>query len=1216
MVSKKQKNSSSNYTAEDIYVLEGLEPVRKRPGMYIGSTGIDGLHHLIWEVIDNSLDEAMGGHCDLIEVVLTKDGRVKISDNGRGIPVEVHKQTGKSTLETVMTTLHAGGKFGGEAYKVSGGLHGVGVSVVCALSKYMRAEVCRDGGLYMQEYSRGVPKAKVKKIDTCKKTGTTVIFEPDDEIFKDKDVKFSIKRILTHVRHQAYLTPKVKLVVKDETISPAFSYTFYFEGGLKSYLKYLLGDNEPKHENPFYCKAEREGVLVETVLQYAKEMECFEESFANNINTGEGGMHLTGFRTALTRVINDYARKNGYLKEKDENLLGNDMREGLVAVVSVKIREPQFEGQTKAKLGNPEAKTAVEGVFGEAFSDWLEKNPSDARVIVENCLLSARARRAAKAARTTILRKGVLDGLTLPGKLSDCRSKDAAESELYIVEGDSAGGSSRQARDSRYQAILPLRGKILNVEKARLDRLLDSQEIKSLIIALGTAISQDFDVSKIRYHRVVIMTDADSVTGDTPILLFNKEKQQFFLTKVDEFIKNCDDTSSYQILTFNPANKGLELKEILQTIQHPLRTALYQIKTSCGYFIKATDCHSIYIFDGGVITTKKSSEIKAGDLMIFPKNFPSLEKEVVFDLTSQILGSGLENIAVKMPRTLAQYIPADSWCELDVSTWKTLQEQRELAGISRKEMAQQIDVYDKVIQQWEQKIDNVMPHYMNFQNYLSQIGEKEEAFNYNIFVPLRDFRGKLPLSAQFFYENHSRAIKTKFALDKDSAYLLGFYLGDGCAAFEKGSPNRFTLSLGEQKKQYFETLERIITTTLQAKPVLEKRKDCFSLHFHSLEFRFILQELGLLGKKGNEKFIPDIFFNAKKEIKEALLAGLLDSDGFITVWRSKETSKTKAIYGWQMSSDKIIQGISVILRQDGVFANYSQRKQQPHLRKDGVLIKPRFDSFNLSVSTVEFLEQTKNIWQSHKDGQKLTDYLAEVKPDKIIGKRLVAISDNFVGLKVKSVKKIESPQDEWVYDFSVAGHQNFIAGVGGCLLHNTDGAHIRTLLLTLFYRYFKELIEKGYLYIAQPPLYKIQSGKQIQYAYNDADKNEIVSEFKKLKGEKGDIKVKKSKKAEEPSEAESPTESIQDGDLVISGKEEGGGKIAGVNIQRYKGLGEMNPEELWDTTMNPQNRILLQVSIDDAKEADHIFDTLMGSEVAPRKKFIQVHAKQVKNLDI
>ncbi|MDD4989973.1 MAG: DNA topoisomerase (ATP-hydrolyzing) subunit B [Candidatus Pacebacteria bacterium] len=682
MVNKKEQQNNSSYTAKDIYVLKGLEPVRKRPGMYIGSTGPDGLHHLIHEVVDNSLDEAMAGYCTHIELVLMKDDKVKCVDNGRGIPIEKHPDTGKSTLETVMTTLHAGGKFGGDAYKVSGGLHGVGVSVVCALSKYMRAEVCRDGAKWAQEYSQGNVKTRVEKVGSCRQTGTTVIFEPDKEIFKE--INFDLKRILSHLRQQAYLTNGVKITVKDERQDPVFSYQFYFEGGLKSYVKYLVGEAEVRHDNIFYCKGEKENVLVETSLQYLKEFECLEESFANNIYTGEGGMHLTGFRTALTRTINDYARKNGFLKEKDENLTGNDVREGLVAAVSVKLRDTQFEGQTKAKLGNPEAKTAVEGVVSEMFTDFLEKNPQDGRAIVETCLLSARARMAAKAARTTVLRKGVLDGLSLPGKLADCTSKTPEESELYIVEGDSAGGSSKMARNRRFQAILPLRGKILNVERARLDKLLSSEEIKHLIIALGTAIAQDFDIKNLRYHRVIIMSDAD-----------------------------------------------------------------------------------------------------------------------------------------------------------------------------------------------------------------------------------------------------------------------------------------------------------------------------------------------------------------------------------------------------------------------------------------------------------------------------------------------------------------------------------------------VDGAHIRTLLLTLFFRHFKEVIENGYLYIAQPPLYKIKAGKRIDYAYNDGEKEEILEDISK---EKGKLKESKKKAAETSADAE-----ILAGKPASQEEEDTSGageKIGGVFVQRYKGLGEMNPDELWETTMNPQNRVLLKVTIDDAKEADRMFDVLMGQEVAPRKKFIQTHAKNVKNLDI
>ncbi len=508
MVRKKTKKTESTYEAKDIYVLEGLEPVRRRPGMYIGSTGLDGLHHLIFETTDNSLDEAMAGFCKNIEVTLLPQNRVKTVDDGRGIPVEKHPQTKKSALETVMTTLHAGAKFGGKSYTIAGGLHGVGVSVVCALSSWMRVEVCRNGEKYAQEYSRGKPKTKVKKVGVCRQTGTTVVFEPDPQIFPE--IKFELKRILNHLRQQAYLTQGVRIKVLDEKEKPAKSYTFYFEGGLSSYVKYLTRGQSSRHPNIYYGSGEKEGILVEAAFRYTEEYECFEEGFANNIHTGEGGTHLTGFRTAITRTFNDYARKNGLLKDNDENLSGEDVREGLTGVVSVKIKEPQFEGQTKAKLGNPEAKGAVEAVVSETLTDFLERNPQDAKAIIEKCVLSQKARKAAKVARETVLRKGILEGLALPGKLADCSSRKPEESELYIVEGESAGGSSRQARDRHFQAILPLRGKILNVERARLDKILASKEIRSLIIALGTAIAEDFNIDKARYHRIIIMCDADA----------------------------------------------------------------------------------------------------------------------------------------------------------------------------------------------------------------------------------------------------------------------------------------------------------------------------------------------------------------------------------------------------------------------------------------------------------------------------------------------------------------------------------------------------------------------------------------------------------------------------------------------------------------------------------------------------------------------------------
>ncbi len=504
----KQSAQSSSYTAKDIQVLEGLDPVRKRPAMYIGSTGLDGLHHLVWEVLDNAIDEAMAGYAKNIAVSLLPADRVRVIDDGRGIPVEKHPQTKKSTLETVMTILHAGGKFGGEAYKVSGGLHGVGVSVVNALSTYLKAEVSRDGMRYEQEYARGKPKGPVKKVGASKGTGTAVLFEADPEIFKE--IKFDAKKIKDHLRQQAYLTSGVRITFVDaRDEQKKETYSFYFEGALASYVGYLTNGMVPEHENIFYAKGERDGIVVEAAFRYTKEFEIYEESFANNIITPEGGTHLTGFRSALTRTLNDYAKKNNIFKGEDA-LTGDDVREGMTVVVSIKIREPQFEGQTKAKLGNPEAKTVVETVVAEALNDFLERNPQDARAILEKCLLASKARQAAKAARQTVLRKGILEGLALPGKLADCSSKDPEESELYIVEGESAGGSGKQARDRRFQAILPLRGKILNVERARLDKILASKEIRSLVIALGTAIAEDFDIEKLRYHRIIIMADADS----------------------------------------------------------------------------------------------------------------------------------------------------------------------------------------------------------------------------------------------------------------------------------------------------------------------------------------------------------------------------------------------------------------------------------------------------------------------------------------------------------------------------------------------------------------------------------------------------------------------------------------------------------------------------------------------------------------------------------
>ncbi len=506
---KKAKSEGKvEYTAKQITVLEGLEPVRKRPGMYIGNTASEGLHHLVWEVVDNAIDEAMAGRCDKIIVSLSSGNLVSVEDNGAGIPVDTHKQYKKSALELVMTKLHAGGKFGEGGYKVSGGLHGVGVSVVNALSEYTKAEVKRDGKLWLQEYKRGHPIKKVKPVGKASGTGTKITFKPDPEIFTV--LEFNLETVLDHLRQQAYLTKGVKIIALDERDAKnKTSYTFYFEGGIASYVRFLNQHVEPKHENVFYIEKEQDDTNAEVALQYTNEYKENIFAFANNILNPEGGMHLVGFRTALTRSINNYSRKQGFLKEKDDNLSGEDSREGLTAVISIKIKNPQFEGQTKAKLGNAEVRPIVDGIVYETFNTWLEEHPRDAEAVVGKCILAQKARVAARTARETVLRKGALEGLTLPGKLADCSSKEPERCELYIVEGDSAGGSAKQGRNREFQAILPLRGKILNVEKARLDKMLTNNECKSLVIALGTNIGEQFEIEKLRYDRIIIMTDAD-----------------------------------------------------------------------------------------------------------------------------------------------------------------------------------------------------------------------------------------------------------------------------------------------------------------------------------------------------------------------------------------------------------------------------------------------------------------------------------------------------------------------------------------------------------------------------------------------------------------------------------------------------------------------------------------------------------------------------------
>lgn len=507
MTTEQTDIQNGSYDENQIQILEGLEAVRKRPGMYIGSTSSRGLHHLVWEIVDNSIDEALAGFCDEINVIINPDNSITVKDNGRGIPVGIHEKVGRPAVEVIMTTLHAGGKFGGGGYKVSGGLHGVGASVVNALSTELTVQVEREGKIHVQKFERGIPKGDLQITGDSDRTGTTITFKPDGEIFTETLV-YDYEILAVRLRELAFLNRGIKITIRDDR-EDGKSNEYHYEGGIKSYVEHLNRAREVLHEEPIYVEGEKDGISIEVALQYNDGFASNIYSFANNIPTHEGGTHESGFKTALTRVINDYARKSGIFKDNDQNLSGEDVREGLTAIISVKHPDPQFEGQTKTKLGNSEARTITDNIFSEKMEQFMLENPSVARKIVEKGLMAARARAAAKKARELTRRKSALEISSLPGKLADCSSKDPSISEIYIVEGDSAGGSAKSGRDRHFQAILPLRGKILNVEKARLDKILGNQEIRNIITALGTGIGEDFDISKARYHKVVIMTDAD-----------------------------------------------------------------------------------------------------------------------------------------------------------------------------------------------------------------------------------------------------------------------------------------------------------------------------------------------------------------------------------------------------------------------------------------------------------------------------------------------------------------------------------------------------------------------------------------------------------------------------------------------------------------------------------------------------------------------------------
>ncbi|PIZ87371.1 MAG: DNA topoisomerase (ATP-hydrolyzing) subunit B [Candidatus Nealsonbacteria bacterium CG_4_10_14_0_2_um_filter_40_15] len=1079
----KSEKPESDYTAKDILVLEGLEPVRKRPGMYIGSTGPEGLHHLVWECVDNSIDEAMAGYAKNIDVVLMSGNKVKTVDDGRGIPVEKHPQTKKSALETVMTTLHKGAKFGSKAYKISGGLHGVGVAVVCALSIWTRAEVCRQGQKFFQEYSKGKVKTKVTKFGACKQTGTTIIFEPDPEIFGE--IKFDVKKILTHLRQQAYLTKGIKINFVDEREKPAQSHAFYFEGGLASYVKYLTQGVVKRHPNIFYGSGEKEGILVEAAFQYTDEYECYEEGFANNIHTGEGGTHLTGFRTAITRTFNDYAKKNGLLKEDEENLGGEDMREGFTGVVSVKLAEPQFEGQTKAKLGNPEVKPAVEAVVSEILADFLERNPQDARAIIEKCILSSKARKAAKVARETVLRRGILEGLALPGKLADCTTKKPEESEIYIVEGESAGGCF--AGDTK---VALADGRNLSFKE-----LIKETEEGKRNYCYTIKSNGSIGIELIKNPRKT-KSKADVIK----VILDNKE----------EIICTPDHKFMVRDGSYKKAH-NLTTEDSLMPLKRQLSRMGKRI-TIKGYELIYDPKEQRWIF----------THLLADKYNLMHDSYSEEEGNTLHHVDFNKLNNNPENI-IRMPK-------------MDHFFYHTKFLEKTIHRADVKEKVRKIHQSKT----YREKIKKIMTT-PEMKKMLSERAKKQwEDEEYKKYM--------LRKSLEFYQRNKQyRERNRKLLYENQKKYWSNL-------------KNREKWS--GQIKEYFERHP-------------EKRKELSVLAKKQWQDEELLK---WRSQKTKEQWTPEFRIERKKTYNNTyrekalkLLREIFEEYGKIDKEKYNQERmdlRDRSLLRYETIRQRFFNNNEERLKE--AILNYN------HKIKKIIELKKKIDVYDLEVEDTHNFALASGVFVHNSGKQARNRQFQAILPlrGKILNVERTRLDKILVSKEIRSLIIALGTAIAEDFNLEKLRYHRIIIMTDA----DVDGSHIRTLLLTLFYRYFKPIIEAGYLYIAQPPLYRIQAGKQINYAYAEDEKNKILS------------KMGKSVSAD--------------------------AKIAGVSIQRYKGLGEMNPEQLWETTMNPANRILLRVDIENAREADKIFDILMGDEVLPRKKFIQAHAKNVKNLDI